>query len=769
MKKTKFKSYFTGVIFLTIIFFGIFTTLNFSLAATINVDASNAGAAIPEYYKWQNIAERSYKGSDGRGPLDAARLKELGPMNIRAFTVPYCWAPNKDSVATPTADVLNNLNNYDFSNTCFGPYGNDGLLDWIAFDVGAQLIISLHQKIPAWLRPWYQKPDGTLEQKGCDNYCRYKQSAYSCFPNNLDNYETLMTQAVRHYKQRYGSKFEYFDVFNEAICGNISPSEYGQMHERVVKAVQTVNREFGAPFIKVGGPGDCTENTNFLTETLKKLQAHDPDLPHEWTSWHYYGGAGYGGAEVSPGYNKNLGEDMARYDNILKNYGFSDPANRTQWAGEFAYDGNNDSPSNLSYDSPYPVSQQPPLTPYFCPLPKPEGSGPVQPTNLEVAMAAGYIASQYHLVLNKATELGITFNPLYYSLEEYPNPRRSVLVPNRVRNKNTGVCEDGKVFPVYNVMKFWKDLSGLPRLAATSNESVPLSPGAGAVAAGNNNTIKVMAYNNSNTKSSGQYKNVDIAVNNLPEGLRNKTLNITRYLTDATHGNYMYDPSLDRAEKVSELNLISTNSVTTNLALDNNAVTFLVITASQNTCAPKTEICGNGIDEDCNGSDLICSGVNILTNGDFGSGTASWTFYTDGAGSFSVENGQAKIQITTPGANVQLNQPGIALEPNTAYRLSFNAYSNTGHDLEARLIQNVSPYANYGLNQPFNLGTGWSTHSTQFTTAGFSSNVSDARLYFWLAPYDALGDQYYFDDVKLEKISSSDSTPPACPVNLTVQ
>jgi hypothetical protein len=41
----------------------------------------------------------------------------------------------------------------------------------------------------------------------------------------------------------------------------------------------------------------------------------------------------------------------------------------------------------------------------------------------------------------------------------------------------------------------------------------------------------------------------------------------------------------------------------------------------------------------------------------------------------------------------------------------------------------------------------------EFTTSGFSGTVNDGRLMFWLAPYDAAGDQYFIDNVSLETVS----------------
>lgn len=106
----------------------------------------------------------------------------------------------------------------------------------------------------------------------------------------------------------------------------------------------------------------------------------------------------------------------------------------------------------------------------------------------------------------------------------------------------------------------------------------------------------------------------------------------------------------------------------------------------------------------------------------------------------------------TGGTNIQLYQKGISLEPKTRYRLSFAAYSTTGHDLKVKLIKHVSPYTGYGLDQTFNLGTSWQEFSTEFITTGFSGMVNDGRLMFYLAPFAKAGDKYYIDNVLLEII-----------------
>ena len=151
-------------------------------------------------------------------------------------------------------------------------------------------------------------------------------------------------------------------------------------------------------------------------------------------------------------------------------------------------------------------------------------------------------------------------------------------------------------------------------------------------------------------------------------------------------------------------------------------------------------------------------GNNVLNNGDFENGSAGWTFYTNGAGSFSAAGPAyggslaGKIAVVQTGNNVQLYQSGIALQPSTVYRLSFVAYSNTGHDLSVGLMQHVSPYTNYGLwTRKVDLSQGWKADTVYLRTTGFTSPVTDARLQFWFPAFAAAGDLYWIDDVVLEE------------------
>ncbi len=149
--------------------------------------------------------------------------------------------------------------------------------------------------------------------------------------------------------------------------------------------------------------------------------------------------------------------------------------------------------------------------------------------------------------------------------------------------------------------------------------------------------------------------------------------------------------------------------------------------------------------------------TNLLVNGGFESGTSSWNFNTNGAGAFTavtpgnVGAKAGQVSITTAGTTVQLYQYGISLTAGNSYRLSFKAFSTTGHDVQASVMKHTSPFTPYGLNgHVFNLTNAWASYTVDFVASGFGGTTNDIRLRFWLSPYDAAGDVYQFDDVKLE-------------------
>jgi hypothetical protein len=146
---------------------------------------------------------------------------------------------------------------------------------------------------------------------------------------------------------------------------------------------------------------------------------------------------------------------------------------------------------------------------------------------------------------------------------------------------------------------------------------------------------------------------------------------------------------------------------------------------------------------------------NLLVNPDFESGTAGWNFSTNGTASWTA-NGvpwsgsrAADVNVANPGSNTQLFQNGITLEPNTAYRLEFSAYSNNGGDMQVDVMKHTLDYRSYGLNQWINLTSVPQRYSFDFTTTNFSSPISDARMRFWFPNVS----RYNIDLVILRKIT----------------
>jgi len=171
------------------------------------------------------------------------------------------------------------------------------------------------------------------------------------------------------------------------------------------------------------------------------------------------------------------------------------------------------------------------------------------------------------------------------------------------------------------------------------------------------------------------------------------------------------------------------------------------------------------------------SGQGVLVNQGFESGTGNWVFYTNASGvfrTFSPGNGSpsaGNVEIGSAGTNIQLYQIGFPLEAGQEYRLTFQAYSNSGRDLSVTIQQHSSPFTLFGLaERAFDIAPAWQTHSTTFTASGFPGTVTDTRIRFWFASTAQAGDQYYLDNIVLEKVTGGSSAPTitAQPLNQTV-
>ncbi|MGB5874316.1 MAG: carbohydrate binding domain-containing protein [Bacteroidota bacterium] len=151
---------------------------------------------------------------------------------------------------------------------------------------------------------------------------------------------------------------------------------------------------------------------------------------------------------------------------------------------------------------------------------------------------------------------------------------------------------------------------------------------------------------------------------------------------------------------------------------------------------------------------------SLVQNAGFEAGIDPWFFATNGTASFDVDAPSdvsmhaAHVTVYEEGTNVQLSQAGLNLESNTLYKLSFKAYSTTGHDLTVSIHEDSAPHRSLGLSErEFDLSYNWETFAVIFTTPDLSG-FADGRLRFWLAPYDEAGDEYFIDNVVLEAIGN---------------
>jgi hypothetical protein len=150
----------------------------------------------------------------------------------------------------------------------------------------------------------------------------------------------------------------------------------------------------------------------------------------------------------------------------------------------------------------------------------------------------------------------------------------------------------------------------------------------------------------------------------------------------------------------------------------------------------------------------------VVFNPGFEDGVASWSFSTDGAGSFTTTTSgvyegsrSGQVHITTQGGNVKLYQARFSLTARQTYRLRFAAKSSTGHNLLVEVRQDAAPYTNYGLSQTPDLTPDWQVFTYDFVAAGFSGTTTNTQVRFQLGGHDADGDDYVFDSVSLTEVS----------------
>ncbi len=140
----------------------------------------------------------------------------------------------------------------------------------------------------------------------------------------------------------------------------------------------------------------------------------------------------------------------------------------------------------------------------------------------------------------------------------------------------------------------------------------------------------------------------------------------------------------------------------------------------------------------------------MVVNGTFDEGLESWTTWVSGESTadadFSVRDGALVVSVAQTGASdweAQCNQPGIALEQDTTYRLTFQAHGDTTGPLGVRINMSHDPYTTYYYEQ-VTLGAEPQTYTIEFTLTHPSD--PDARVELDFGAFDGT---VRVDDVSL--------------------
>jgi len=149
--------------------------------------------------------------------------------------------------------------------------------------------------------------------------------------------------------------------------------------------------------------------------------------------------------------------------------------------------------------------------------------------------------------------------------------------------------------------------------------------------------------------------------------------------------------------------------------------------------------------------------MTLLTNGDFETGALSpWTHFDDTSGYAAITTDEyagtyAVECVNGTGSNSQLKQDAISITSGNLYLLEFWIKASSSSTINVRLINDNSPFENYGLFEDVTTTTSYTFKSIQFTA---NTTSSDARLQFWVA--DALNSE----SIKIDEVSLTVFIPP---------
>lgn len=162
---------------------------------------------------------------------------------------------------------------------------------------------------------------------------------------------------------------------------------------------------------------------------------------------------------------------------------------------------------------------------------------------------------------------------------------------------------------------------------------------------------------------------------------------------------------------------------------------------------------------------------NLVTNGDFSSGSAGWTFNAwSGSGTGSVVNGEYNISIGSPASrshDIQLVQNSLYLEKGMSYRVSFDAYSSVNRTLEVNVQMGSDPWTSYLPQlQQFNLSTEKQKFSFVFKMESQTTDRGQISFNAGLSAGTVFLDNVSMEEIDPTGIQSVSNTVMRSPVNV---
>jgi hypothetical protein len=200
-------------------------------------------------------------------------------------------------------------------------------------------------------------------------------------------------------------------------------------------------------------------------------------------------------------------------------------------------------------------------------------------------------------------------------------------------------------------------------------------------------------------------------------------------------------------------NLLTTSGATTKRLtnLQNGQLYYFRVTAVN-----KQGVEGQFSNEENTTINFTKPGQNMVANGDFSQGTASWTWTLSGGATaaWTIESGVSHVGITNGTAtlaNIQLKQTGKTLVQGNKYVFEFDAWSVQPRYIQAMVAQAVSPFLNYSGSTSTALTPVHNHFRYVFTmTAATDSNAS---VFFNLGS-SSYG--VYLDNVSLFNVAPGD-------------